>query len=868
MATTAAVWLAATKLVAPARRRDVLHRERLTSALADSLEHSRLTLISAPAGAGKTTLLSEIPHVFPDTTWAWLLLDAEDNDPSRFVAALMASLETTGLLVPGVDSSDPRAAITAIINELARDPRTVGIVLDDLHTISERSVHELLDYFLDNLPPRLRFVLATRHDPPMALARRRARGEIGEVRMQDLGFTEEETGELANRCLGLGLGPEEIKTLYTRTEGWAAGLRLLATSLSQSPNNRSTVLQSGMQGSRRIFDFLAEEVLDRQTPSLRSFLLETSILSSLRPSVCDSLTGRNDSAQLLEDLYRRNLYVVAADESETSFRYHDLFADFLRERLRRERPNDWATLHERAAQAEASPQERMRHLLAAQSWDAAADEIAVIGPDYILRGFLTTLKRWITTLPDEARLRNPRTLYLLGYAVWTQSEFSQAQPYLEQALEGFRRNKDFVGQGEALAALSNAALMNNQLEEARDLLKEALSFDLTEASRLQIHSVSVWDAIYRQDWEQVESHLSEVYRLVALGGATNPLAIMVLLFGTGLPGGVDRLEKVCIALRPISGPEAGEFAMGCYHLLWGAVILNRGDLSDCNDEALLAMALAQNCGQIVLIAAALCTTFSVVGTSSGNWADAEAWARDSGNEKKYGQISRMWRLHGLLLLARAQLGAGNIEGLRQTYEASIAPNPYGAPAALAYRHLIRGMLRLAERSYAQAEHAFREALQAEQTFRVTRAISSAQVMLGHILLLRGQAVEAMEVFTPYLRECEESNLPGYLTRDNPSVIPLLRHARERGICAAFCEKVLDILGAPFDAVEAAGGEALSDRELEVLRVLADGLGNREIAEKLFVSEATVKTHVQRIMRKLDAASRTQAVARARELMLI
>ncbi|MEI9811486.1 MAG: AAA family ATPase [Acidobacteriota bacterium] len=223
---TGAVWLAATKVVAPARRRDVLHRERLTTVLANSLEHSRLTLISAPAGAGKTTLLSEIPHTFPDTTWAWLLLDAEDNDPSRFAAALTAALENAGVAVPeGAPSlNDPRALITSVINEVAREQRTVGIVLDDLHVITERSVHELLDYCLDHLPPRLRLVLATRHDPPMALARRRARGELGEIRMQDLGFTEEETGALANQCLSLKLNPDEVRMLHSRTEGWAAGI--------------------------------------------------------------------------------------------------------------------------------------------------------------------------------------------------------------------------------------------------------------------------------------------------------------------------------------------------------------------------------------------------------------------------------------------------------------------------------------------------------------------------------------------------------------------------------------------------------------------------------------------------------------------
>ena len=488
-------WLAATKLAAPARRHDALLRARLIQEVAKSLQHARVTLISAPAGAGKTTLLAELPHAFPETTWAWLLLDSEDNDPSRFAAALLASLNAAGITIePDLTRpSDPRVLMTAISNQIGQcKTQQVAIVLDDLHVISERSVLEVLDYLIDHLPPNLRIVLASRHDPPLGLSRRRVRGELGEIRLPDLSFTEDETGALVNQRLGLNLSSQEVNLLHARTEGWAAGLRLLATSFSQLPGNRTSVLQSGMQGSRRIFDFLADEVLDRQEPALRNFLLETSILSSLRPEVCDAYTGRRDSARILEDLYRRNLYVVAANESETSFRYHDLFADFLREHLRRERPDDWSSLHERAARAETSPHNRLRHLLAAESWDAAAAEIEAIGPEYARRGFVLTLQRWIGELPAEVRLRHPRVLYLLGHAIWTQSEFSQAQPYLEQALEGFRRNNDLAGQGETLVALANSALMNSRFDESRDLIREALTFDIPAESRVQVHSASAW----------------------------------------------------------------------------------------------------------------------------------------------------------------------------------------------------------------------------------------------------------------------------------------------------------------------------------------------------------------------------------------
>jgi DNA-binding CsgD family transcriptional regulator len=280
------------------------------------------------------------------------------------------------------------------------------------------------------------------------------------------------------------------------------------------------------------------------------------------------------------------------------------------------------------------------------------------------------------------------------------------------------------------------------------------------------------------------------------------------------------------------------------------------------------MEIANDCGQLATILVALCTTLIIAAGIRNDWATMDKWAVEGGDEAKYGQIARNWRLHYLYFQARARWHAGDLEALRRTYDAAMVPNPYEAPASASYRSLIRGTMRLAERSYAQAEQAFRDAVREEDAFKVTRAVASGKVMLSYVLLTRGQTDEAMEVFTPYLKESEHYNIPGQVMRENPIVQPLLRHAHERNIQRPFVEKVLEAMGSPLNALETVGGAALSEREMEVLRVLAEGLGNREIGERLFVSEATVKTHVQRILRKLDAGSRAQAVTRARELMLI
>jgi LuxR family maltose regulon positive regulatory protein len=864
-----AAWLAATKLTPPARRHDALLRTRLTDALRRSLTVSRLTLVSAPAGSGKTTLLSELTHTFPEHRFCWLLLDAEDNDPARFSTALIASFNSLGVLDGEPAPNEPRQLITFLINRVAGLPQeNFVLVLDDLHVINERAVHDVLDYLLDHAPANLRVVLATRHDPPMSLARRRARGEVGEIRLDDLSFTAEETGQLATECLGLNLNPEEVRQLHSRTEGWAAGLRLLATSLSQSPSSRNSVLNSGMQGSRRIFDFLAEEVLDRQPDDLRRFLLETSILARLRPEVCDALTGRDDSRRVLEDLYRRNLYVVAADESESAFRYHDLFADFLRERLRRERPADWNALHVRAAAAEVSSQDRVRHLLAGKAWDEAAAEIERLGPEYAARGFVTTLRRWIDELPESVRDQRPRLLYLLGQAVWTLSEFAEAHPYIEKALAGFRRNNDYAGQGEAIIALANSALMMNQLDKCSDLLKEALTYDIPASSRVQLHTASAWEAIYRRDWPEATHHMDQVYALVESGeGITNPLALMLVLFSEGIPGYLDKIEMTARVMKErLSGPP--EFPHACYYLLTSAVLIHRGDIVRGEQEAHISAEIGRNCGQVSVILAALCTTFALAAIQRNDWDETYRVALPGGDETLHGAIARNWRLHSLHFQARALWHKGNVDGLRKVYDAAMAPNPFEAPASVSYRSIIRGIMRMAERSYAQAEQAFRDGVREEDDFKVTRAVASARVHLAYVLFLRGKLDESMETFLPYLKECEQFNVPGCIMYQSPIVQPLLRHAHERNIQRPFIEKVLEAMGSSLNAMEATGTDALSEREMEVLRVMSEGLGNREIGERLFVSEATVKTHVQRILRKLDAASRTQAVAKARELMLI
>lgn len=862
-------WLAVTKLAAPARRPDALPRARLMDRVAACLDQARMTLISAPAGAGKTSLLAELPDAFPETSWAWLLLDAEDNDPARVAAAIVAALATSGIVPSEAVAEDPRGLVVALINqvETVRNRRIV-VVLDDLHAVTEPSVHDLLDYLAERLPSHFRLLLATRHDPPMSLARWRARGELAEIRMPELCFTEEETASLLNERLGMQLDSREIRLLQSRTEGWAAGLRLVATSLATLPGSRVTLLQHGMQGSRRIFDFLAEEVLERQPADVRNFLLKTSILASLRPRVCDTLTNRRDSAPLLEDLYRRNLFVVAADATETSFRYHDLFAEFLRERLRRERPDEWVALHRLAAQVETSEEQRIRHLLAAESWDDAAVLIEQAGFEFARRGFVVTVERWIAALPEAVRDRHPRLVHLLANIVWMRREFTQAHPFLKLALEGYRREGDAAGQAEVLAALAGTALMTKRFEESAELLSEALTYDIAPVpTRSLIHALAMWQNIHTRKADRARVHVDEVYRLLEEAPLSDPLTLMVILFSAGFPGYVDRIEGLCTTLRArLSG--TADLTDVAYPLLNSYVCLHRGNIPEAQQQLDRAWELASHSGRMALVGMTLSYGKMALAAARRDWTEADSWAsKVLATEQEYGLIIRNCRLHFQYFQARARWHCSDAGGLRQVYEQAMQPNPDESPAMVPFRSLIAAMHWSANRSYAKAEDAAREALRQEEVFAVTRTDCSARTMLAHVLLTRGHGEDAMEVFKPFLDETAEGNLAGFLMRDSPFIVPLLRRAHEKRMQRAHVERVLELLGEPLEVVASPKGEALSERELEVLRVMAEGLSNKEIASRLFVSEATVKTHVQHVMRKLDAGSRTQAAARGRELML-
>src|SRR5215208_9652 len=398
------------KLYVPRYRANAVPRSRLHERLDEGAKHE-LTVVSAPAGFGKTTLLadwsqrSELPV-------AWVSLDERDDDPARFLLYLIAAIETihedfgttTRAFLGSLESREElEPVLTALSNELLELPRDFVLVLDDYHSIRSETINDALAFLLEHWPPPMHLIIAGRTSPPLPLPRLRARGRLIELGAPDLRLTHEEAADFLGRTMGLNLSAERVAALEKGTEGWIAGLQLVAHALKDREEEfRSMEAFAG--GARHIFDYLADEVLSRQPEDVREFLLETSIVETLSGPLCEALTDRTDGREMLERLERTNLFLVPLDDEGRYYRYHHLFAAFLRERLKREHPGEILELHRRAGlwyERDGCLAWAVEHGLAAEDFDRAADLIEE--ETGVQRRYVdaSLLLRWLGTLPDD-----------------------------------------------------------------------------------------------------------------------------------------------------------------------------------------------------------------------------------------------------------------------------------------------------------------------------------------------------------------------------------------------------------------------------------------------------------------------------------
>jgi LuxR family transcriptional regulator, maltose regulon positive regulatory protein len=600
------VW---TKLAAPAPRAGLLPRAGLQSLLQASLQ-AKLCLLAAPAGFGKTTLLAQWGEAAGGRRVAWVSLDESDNDPTRFWSYLVGALRTVepgvgtvalgALRGPSVELE--RVVVPSLVNDLSAVGGPVVLVLDDYHLITDATCHQTLGLFLDHLPADVHVVLSTRLDPPLPLARMRARGELTELRVGELQFTDEEASELLNGSMGLALSGEDVARLAERTEGWAAGLVLAGLSLRGRPDP-SGFIAAFSGGDRHVADYLVAEVLDRQPPELRAFLLRTSLLERLSGPLCDAVLETQGSAALLRELERSSLFVVPLDDRREWYRYHQLFADLLRLQLGAREPALVPVLHRRAAtwhQAAGQVDEAIGHASAAGEFGQAGALIAHHWLGSWRGGRRATVARWLQGLPPEVIAADSPVAFV---AAWIGGFSGASKPQTDRWLAAVQDQAWEGGLPEGIsslafgAALTQAALVFDDVGRALWAARRALELAgpepspfhwMAQAALGQARYLSGHTAEVRAPLEALVQRVSPVDQPYAV---VDSLALLALVAGDQ----DDNQTATALAARAAETAEVqgltAEPLSGIVHLALGRVLLRQGKLAEAEERLEWALEL-------------------------------------------------------------------------------------------------------------------------------------------------------------------------------------------------------------------------------------------------------------------------------------
>jgi LuxR family maltose regulon positive regulatory protein len=921
--------LLVTKFTIPPVRSMLLHRSHLL----EVLEQSRsvpLTLLAAGAGFGKTTLLAAWASQNTDQV-AWLSLDEQDNDPTRFWTYVIAALlhsgqrlsavgEATLAMLHSPQSPGLQGALTPLINELAALRQETALILDDYHAIREQAIHDSLHFVLDHMPVCLHMFLASRVNPPLALARLRAKGQVIELRDTDLRLDSTEAASFLKEVMHLTISEYDVHLLETRTEGWIAGLQLAALSMRRY-DDVSAFLRAFRGSHRLILDYVQEEILEPLPERQQRFLLYTSVLERMNAEVCQQLSGELASQQMLEEIERANLFLVPLDEERRWYRWHALFREVLLARLQATEPEQVTSLHRAAAlwyQREDWPHEAISHAKAAQDFWLVAELLEGCVERLYRQGELQTLLAWIKLLPQEVLRAHPHlaTSYLFAFYVLfpfsaqqleEQAYLQQLRAGLEQLLEcqdqiplsqaerdRLRHRLTILDSWERVAeALSegNVAQLSRLAEQVQDLPPDddlmwqqhrlapfpmawrmAGNFppvvtalqDMGEMARIMQNPYqevqALWGLIVAfialGQLSQARDHCETLHQLVTRLGEPLPVAAYPDVFQAQLAYEWNQLEvaksEALIAIEKTAPLQYLDILMPAYEVLVRVCIARR-DLAGA-EHAVHEMEQVNKHTGIPLFRPWVENLQIQLWLAQGHLRRAENWAEQTPSYREEAHLYS--RESASLALVRVFLA-------QQQY----------APA-----------LQLLASLRSAAEH-------------VARVGSIIAILALQVVALQASGAwqEALDVLLDLLAVAEpEGYVRVFLDAGEPMEQAL--HAllatdhRPDGLAAlvSYVQALLDAkaleqpqttalqttpfatpspTGRPSHGVSALP-EPLTAREQEVLRLLAQGATNQEIADRLVVSLRTVKKHVGNLLLKLEAQNRTQAVARAREFSLL
>jgi LuxR family maltose regulon positive regulatory protein len=913
-----------TKLYIPPPRANIVIRPRLIDQLNEGLAMGRkLTLISASAGFGKTTLVSEWIASCGRPV-AWLSLDEGDNDPVRFISYLIAALQTIkagmgeGLLLALQSHQPPQneTILTVLLNEITTLPDNFIFMLDDYHSIDSQSVDQAIVFLIEHQSPQMHLIIASREDPSLPLARLRARGQLTELRAADLRFTPAEAAEFLNRMMGLNLSDGDVAALESRTEGWIAGLQLAALSM-QGREDSASFIQAFTGSHRFVLDYLVEEVLERQPEHIRSFLLQTAILNRFCAALCNAVTGREDSKDVLKVLEHSNLFIIPLDDQRHWYRYHRLFADILQTHLMEVQPDRVDILHRRASawyERNGLRSDAIRHALAAQDFERAADLVELAFPAMNLSRQFSTLLGWLKALPDELVRIRPVLCYGYALASMACGENESVEPLLQDA-ERWLDTKTEVGER------SESPTVGTRPERSRRMVVA----DEEEFRRLPglIALVRGGQTLGRGNMPETLKYAQRVLDLapegdyLMLGGAAAQLGLVAWANGdldTAHQMTADGIEN--LRLGGYISPAIG-----------GAIVLadiqiTQGCLHEAMSTYEQGLQWATKPGAPILQGAA----DMHVGMSNLHYErnDLEIATQCLLTSQTLGELAGMpqnpyrWRA----AMAHIRQAQDDLDGALQLleeaerlYDGNYSPNVRPVATRKVRVWLAQGRLNEALR-WARAQ-----GLTVENELSYLREfdhITLARVLIARYKTDRGEddIHAALGLLVRLLQAAEEGGRNGSMIEililqslahqaqgDQPRALGSLeraltlaepegylrsfidegeamrllieKQARNRDHpLSGYADKLLAAFTQPATAPKSVSiyqksdrMEPLSERELEVLKLLRSELSGPEIAGQLIVSLNTLRTHTKNIYNKLGVNNRRAAVRRAEELNL-
>lgn len=872
-----------TKLYKPTSRPNIVFRPLLIQKISAGLaQGGKLTLVSAPAGYGKTTLITEWLKTV-DCQYAWLSLDTGDNNPQRFFTYLVASLQTihngfgqeVSNLLRSPQLPDPETIAALMINQIIDEAKPIVLVLDDYHLITNEYLNRTLEFIIENSPVIFHIVIVTRHDPVLPLGRWRGRNQLTELRIEDLRFTYQEVEAFFAQTMQLSLTEAHIYSLKNRTEGWIAGLQLAALSLRGREEQGINEFIGKFSGSHRyVIDYLFEEVLQLQKAEIKDFLCNTAVLGRMCASLCDELTGRDDSKNILISLEQTNLFLIPLDETRQWYRYHHLFADFLRTELEEDQEK---TLHQKASQwfeANGFKTEAIEHSLAARDFDNAVRQIKAQTNSSLMKGELFTLIGWLDSLPENLVRNDSELCSDKACAHFLVAQIDQALYYINafrqikqvdrlndgrvKALEAWFANiredkrtielameaidlmadEDLGLKVFALVALAQSQRNIGNLAESKAAFEEALQISIDEGYSLSVCTVSM-DLVYNY---YIQGNLQQAIQLCldtlegkSTGNKPLPEAgilnipLSLFYYETNrlklAEEAVHKAIEACrrMAMSKIFGGEA-ERTLARIRYLQG-----------CPQEALTilqeGLEVAKSSGlPIVVLRFEAIQADLMLRMGKVHW--VEEWIKRSGLSLE-----------------------GEITSLKE--------QPY-----LVYVRFL-----LAQKLWKEAQDLLAKLEEFSRGQRKGRLIS----ILVLKAILKNALGDAEEVHRTLGEAVSIAALQNYrrsFLEEGEQVLQMLPFVQDdasgfiSGLIEDFKQELK--LSPEVTRTHVVSGliEPLSEREIEVLKLVAKGLSNADITRKLYISLGTVKWHINHIFAKLGVKNRTQAINKAKELAII